>query len=164
MNHGNDPSQRELILSTKQSDKPGWLTPPGNLHVAPPKQTPKESSPFVDNLVGAFMLGLIAAGVWYYHSLKEEDISNKFRARQYEVHVVARISEEDLDSWMPFDQLNKPRIVMLMENGDIVKEPQFVDGSAAIIQVGDPIDIIYDKDHKVQHARREPVKNPQNKP
>jgi len=94
---------------------------------------------------------LVIGGVWAYDAFQKAETVEQFNSHHYQTHIVQRVSKGTNNDWFSG---GKSELIILMENGDIVKESQFTDNASALTQVGDALDIVYNKDGTIEGVRR----------
>ena len=94
---------------------------------------------------------LVIAGLWGYPVYRKAEVVGQFASNHYQRHYVQRVSKAPNTDW---GSSGKSELIILLENGDVVKESQFTDDAGSLTQVGDTLDVAYDQDGKVIGARR----------
>ena len=106
-----------------------------------------------DGCTALVVILLVFGGIWGWNTYKKSAIADRFSSNQYQTHIVERVSEEtESDGFLGLG--SKVNRVILMDNGDIVRESQFTDNAGALTRVGDALDIVYDKNGKIEGVRR----------
>ena len=95
------------------------------------------------------ILVLIGIGwVWGYPYYEKNQVIQQFESNHYQIRYVDRVSKGSDGTW------GKSELVILLDNGSIVKESQFTDESGSLTRAGDTLDVVYGKDGNVEGARR----------
>ncbi len=93
---------------------------------------------------------LIAVGAfWGYPAYQKSEVAKRFDAKDFSTHIVRRV-----DKGLSNDWANKTERIFLLEDGSVVKESQFSDGSGAVTRVDDWLDVIRNPDGTVVGVRR----------
>jgi hypothetical protein len=105
----------------------------------------------------------VIGGIWGYNAYQTSVIAGKFSSNHYQTHIVQRVSEETKSEGF-LGLGSKVERIILMDNGDIVRESQFTDNAGALTRVGDALDIVYGQDGKIEGVRRTTFSNVNNTP
>jgi hypothetical protein len=90
----------------------------------------------------ALFLTIVIGFAYMEHTHANQVAEEHFKRGQYSTHYVTRIGSDHNG------------VVVLLENGDTIKQLQFADDSAALIRLGDAVDVVYSSSSSVESARR----------
>jgi len=98
---------------------------------------------------GAILLSFLLYPWWTAYEARQE-----FQKGNYITHIVVRVSA----STEPGDLFTsaKTQTVVLIEDGQIIKQSLFTDDSAALIKPDDAVDVVTNSDGKIQGVRLHP--------